>query len=86
MRRNQAFSRVNRRERLLPRDRLARVDLLAERVDARDRVVDVRPRVERRDVDAVAVEPALIPLSTISRNGEPLFVGVPVIQLERRHD
>ena len=46
-------------ERLLARDLLVAVDPVAERVDAGRREVDVQPRIERRDVDAVAVDAGL---------------------------
>ena len=47
---------MNRRSASCARELLVAVDLGAERVHAGRREVDVQPRIERRDVDAVAVD------------------------------
>ena len=56
IRRNQLLSAREQAQRLLARELLVAIDLRAKRVHAGDREVDVRPRVERRDVHAVAVD------------------------------
>ena len=47
------------RQRLFARELLAGIDGLTERIQPGRRVVDVLPRIQRRDVDAVTVDPGL---------------------------
>ena len=59
MRRNQLLPRVKSESASCARELLAGVDPCAERVQPGRRVVDVRPRIQRRDVHAVAVDARL---------------------------
>ena len=62
-------------QRLGAREVLAGIDLLAEGVEAGDGVGDVRPRVERRDVHAVAVDAHLDAVIDDGAEGRPAGLG-----------